>query len=64
MAEERQQSYRQLFREELDPGEIDKMRKATNGNFSLGDNRFNTKISEMLGRRVTPGKAGRPRKNK
>ncbi len=64
MDEERQQSYRELFRQELDPGEIDKIRKATNGNFSLGDNRFNTEISEMLGRRVTPGKAGRPRKKK
>jgi len=61
---ERQQSYRELFRYELNPGEIDKIRKATNGNFSLGDSRFNAEISEMLGRRVSPGKAGRPRKTK
>ncbi|CAK8715680.1 Putative transposase [Candidatus Electrothrix aarhusensis] len=58
----RAQAYRTLFQAELDPGEIDKIRKATNGNFSLGDNRFHTEISEMLGRRVTPGKAGRPKK--
>ena len=58
---ERQQAYRELFRYELEPGEIDKIRKATNGNFSLGSNRFADEISEMLGRRVTPGKAGRPR---
>lgn len=62
--EERQSSYRELFRHELDPGEIDKIRKATNGNFSLGDNRFNAEISEMLGRRVSPGRAGRPKKKK
>jgi putative transposase len=61
---ERQLAYRELFRLELDPGAIDKIRKATNGNFSLGDSRFNAEISEMLGRRVTPGKAGRPRQKK
>ena len=61
-AAKKQQAYRALFRSELDPEDIDKIRKATNGNFSLGDNRFNTKISKKLGRRVTPGKAGRPKK--
>ena len=61
-AVERQQAYRELFKHELDSGEIDKIRKTTNGNFSLGDNRFNAEISEMLGHRVSPGKAGRPRK--
>ncbi|MDU9049764.1 MAG: transposase [Candidatus Electrothrix sp. Rat3] len=60
--EERQLAYRELFRHELEPGEIDKIRKATNGNFALGSTRFGEEISEMLGRRVTPGKAGRPRK--
>ncbi|MCP3933282.1 MAG: transposase [Bacteroidetes bacterium] len=62
--EERLQHYRNLFRYEIDPGEIDSLRKATNGNFAYGDNRFSEEISEMLGRRVTPGKAGRPKKNK
>ena len=50
-----------VFRYELAPEEIDKIRKATNGNFALGNNRFKEEIGEMLGRRVTPGKAGRPR---
>ena len=59
---ERQFAYRELFRHELEPGEIDKIRKATNGNFALGTIRFADEISKMLGRRVTPGKAGRPRK--
>jgi len=61
---ERQTAYRELFRHELEPQEIDKIRKATNGNLVLGNSRFNEEISEMLGRRVTPGKAGRPRKRK
>ena len=57
---EKQTAYRELFRYELESGEMDKIRKATNGNFALGNNRFKEEISEMLGRRVTPGKAGRP----
>ena len=60
--EERQFAYWELCRHELEPGEIDKIRKATNGNFALGSSRFSEEISKMLGRRVTPGKAGRPRK--
>jgi putative transposase len=51
-----------LFRHELDTVEIDKIRKAINDGFSLGDNRFHTEIGAMIGRRVTPGKAGRPKK--
>jgi len=61
-AEERQLAYRELFANELEKGDIDKIRKATNGNFALGSSRFAEEIGEMLGRRVTPGKAGRPRK--
>jgi len=59
---ERQRAYYRLFSHELTTEKIDTIRKATNGNFSLGDNRFQTEISEVLGRRVTPGKAGRPTK--
>jgi len=58
---ERQLAYRELFRHGLESNEIDKIRKATNGNFSLGNDRFTSEISEMLGRRVIPGKPGRPR---
>jgi putative transposase len=60
--ETRLQAYRELFRHELDPGVIDSIRKATNGNFVVGSNRFSEQISETLGRRVLPGKAGRPSK--
>jgi putative transposase len=63
-AAERTAAYRELFRHELEPGEVDKIRKATNGNFALGSSRFQEEISNMLGRRVVPGRAGRPRKEK
>jgi putative transposase len=59
---ERISAYRELFRHELEPGEIDKIRKATNGNFALGSSHFQEEIGNMLGRRVAPGQAGRPRK--
>ncbi len=61
-SEERQTTYQALFNHELGAEVIDKIRKATNGNFSLGTNRFQSEITEALGRRVTPGKAGRPLK--
>ena len=58
----RQAAYRELFRYELDPGLVDTIRKATNGNFALGDTRFGNQITEMIGRRAQPGRSGRPRK--
>lgn len=59
---ERQAAYRELFRHELEPGLVDAIRKATNGNFALGGERFAEQVAAALGRRVTPGKSGRPRK--
>ena len=59
----RQASYRELLRYNLEPGLVDEIRKATNGNFVLGNDRFKEEISKALGRRVKPGKAGRPVKN-
>ncbi|MFZ5485053.1 MAG: transposase [Pseudomonadota bacterium] len=53
-------SYRELFRHELDPGVVDEIRKATNGNYALGNATFAAQVSAALGRRVTPGKSGRP----
>ena len=58
----RQAAYRELFRTELEPGLVDQIRKATNGNFALGDTRFGDQIAQALGRRAQPGKSGRPRK--
>lgn len=59
-ADARSTAYRELFRHELEPGLVDEIRKATNGNFALGDNRFAAEIGAALGRRVVPGKSGRP----
>lgn len=58
----RQAAYRELFRYELEPGLVDEIRRATNGNFALGGERFAEQVAEMLGRRASPGKSGRPRK--
>ena len=60
--QERKKRVGVLFRHALDTAEIDRIRKNTNGGFSLGNNRFHIEISTMIGRRVTPGKAGRPKK--
>ncbi|HRP77103.1 MAG TPA: transposase, partial [Rhodocyclaceae bacterium] len=54
--------YRELFRHELEPGMVDEIRRATNGNFALGNERFASQVSDALGRRAIPGRSGRPRK--
>jgi len=58
----RQAAYRELFRYELEPGLVDEIRRATNGNFVLGSGRFAAEVSSMIGRRAIPGQSGRPRK--
>ena len=60
--EARRAAYRELFRYELDPGTVDEIRQATNGNFALGDARFGAEIAVMLGMRTRPGRPGRPRR--
>lgn len=60
-AASRQAAYRELFRYQLDIGVVDEIRKATNGNYALGNALFVAQIEDALGRRVTAGKAGRPR---
>ena len=58
----RQAVYRELFRYELEPGLVDEIRRATNGNYALGNERFATQVAAALGRRAVPGKSGRPRR--
>ena len=58
----RQTAYPGLFHYSLEPGRAGASRKATNGNFALGDERFSDEIAMMLGRRAKPGRSGRPRK--
>jgi putative transposase len=60
----RQAVYRELFRYQLDPGMIDAIRVATNSNDALGSPKFQAQVAVALGRRVTPGESGRPRKRK
>ena len=58
----RQEGYRELFRCQLEPGMVDQIRKATNGNYALGSARFESQVQAALGRRVSRGKPGRPKK--
>ncbi len=58
----RQAAYRELIRSEVEPGVMDRIRQATNGNFLLGDADFAAQVAATTGRRVLPGKPGRPRK--
>jgi len=62
--EHRQAAYRELFRFHLDPGLVDQIRAATNGNFALGSPRFQEQVAAALGRRVRRGRSGRPRKER
>jgi putative transposase len=56
----RREAYSELFA--LDPRywRIDQIRAATNGNFALGNENFRRGLAATLGRRVEPGKPGRP----
>jgi len=61
--EERQSSYRQLFRGQLAKADIDAIREATNKAWALGNDRFRAKIEALAGRRATPLPRGRPSKS-
>jgi len=56
----RENAYRDLFKYKLDDGMVDDIRQATNGNFALGSDKFKDEVAAVLGRRVVPGKSGRP----
>ena len=58
---ERRNSYRSMFGDELSSEKLDGIRRATNGNFVLGNSAFASRIQSELGRRVIPHKAGRPK---
>jgi putative transposase len=55
----RRDAYRGLFQDQ-DMAAIKEIRLATNGGFVLGGERFRSEVARMAGRRVVPGKAGRP----
>lgn len=48
----------------LGPEQVAAIRQATNGNYALGDIRFQEEIARMLQRRVVAGKSGRPAKKR
>jgi len=60
--QERQEAYRDLFRHEIEPSLADEIRRATNGNFALGNKRFADEVATALGRRAVHGVSGRPRR--
>ncbi len=61
---QRKSAYRRLFEAGFDSDRLTAIRDATNGNYVLGDGRFQEEIEKMIGRRVVPGKSGRPAKCK
>jgi putative transposase len=61
---ERQKVYRSFFQTDIAAAEIDTIRTATNGNFALGDQPFGDEIAALVGRRSTPGIAGRPKRSR
>jgi len=61
-AKARRAAYRAFLGEAPAPEFVEGLRRATNGNFVLGDAGFQARAEAALGYRVTPGKAGRPRR--
>lgn len=62
--QERQSSYRQLFRAQLSKADIEAIREATNKAWALGDAGFRSKIETLAGRRAAPLPKGRTVKDK
>ena len=62
--EERREAYRALVRAHVDAALVDEIRSATNGNYALGNKRFQKQIETALGRRAVRGVPGRPPKER
>jgi putative transposase len=58
--EARQAAYKELFRYQLDPGQIDEIRNAAKRELPLGESRFREEIEALVKRKLEPGKRGRP----
>jgi putative transposase len=56
-------AYAELFHGDPRCWRTEQIRKATNGNFALGDEAFRRRLATALGRRVEEGKPGRPVEN-
>ena len=55
-AGERRAAYCDLFHRELEPKQVDEIRRATNGSYALGNERFAQRVAAAQGRRATPVK--------
>ncbi len=60
----RRQAYQALFADPLLVQELSLIRSRINSSGVLGSDRFAVQIESVLGRRVRPGKPGRPRKKR
>jgi putative transposase len=58
----RQNAYKELFGQPMDVDFVEQIRQSTNGNIVLGNSQFSEEIAKILGKRVTRGKSGRPKK--
>lgn len=58
----RQSAYRALFDEVLGSEALRQVRQATHGNRAFGSAEFAAQFAQMVGRRLAPRAAGRPRK--
>ena len=63
-AEMRRAAYRALLNQSLREDTFSEIRGAVNRGLALGSEKFKTEIELLHGRRVTPRKAGRPKKKK
>lgn len=59
--QDRFNAYRELFQEALPSEAVELLRRATNGNYALGDVAFVKQAADVLARYVEPRRAGRPR---
>jgi putative transposase len=57
-----QHDYRQMVGAGLHEALVAEIRGATNGGYPLASQMFKTDLSKRAGRRLIPGRAGRPRK--
>lgn len=60
----RRAAYRRLFRDHFDDENLGMIRKATNACLVIGDDAFQDRMENVLGRPVRPGHRGRPRKTR
>jgi putative transposase len=56
----RESAYRHLFTSALPTRVLNKVRRATNGNYALGSKAFADQLAELLGRAMVPRQGGRP----